>query len=121
MFRCLTVHIFTSFQRAECVIQDGKHYRTDRVVVTGTEHECPVFSTIRGIMIDANSEVYLIVESLTTVKFYRHIHSYEVEYNSYPSLFAVPLDSLADAQCMSFHSYSHTQSQYISPRYNVVH
>ena len=83
------MHIFISFQRAQCVIQNGKHYRTDRVVVTGTEHECPVFSTI--IIIDANNEVFLITEPLTTVKFYCHIHSYEVEYKSSPSRFAVTL------------------------------
>ena len=86
------LHIFTSFKRAQCVCNSKQQALQDRQgVVTGTEHECPVFSTIKGIIIDANNEVFLITEPLTTVKFYRHIHSYEVEYNSSPSRFAVTL------------------------------
>ena len=106
-----TINVYTERQALQDR-QGGGH---------GTEYKCPVFSKIKGIIIDANNEAFLIFEPLTTVKFYRHVHSYEVECNSFLSLFAITLDSLVDPHCMSFHSYSHTQSRYISPKYSVVH
>ena len=99
----------------------GVQYRPGRVVVAAIQHDYPLFSEIKAVYVDGNNQVVLVVEQLTTVMFHHHIHSYEVKHTPSSAIFAVALDSLVDHHCMSFHSYSHSSSQYIFTKYNVVH
>lgn len=97
------------------------HYREGRVVTTGSQDDCPEFAEIKTVVVDARSNIFLVVEQLNTVRFVHHIRSFVVEHTSSPSIFAVALDSLIDPHCMSYRTHSHTHCQYITTKYNVVY
>lgn len=98
----------------------GTTYRTGCCLLIGCHLNLPEFAKLQQIVVHCH-EIYLVLEVLTTCRFYDHFHSYEVESSVNPATAILMPSELLDFQVLHIHSIRSEVGtvKLITPKYDI--